>query len=426
MKVTSYSVLLFLFIYAFPIYKLVHSDHIGTFLALILLFLSRNGLKLLASATSKKITITIYLAYIFLISYSILNTSLIGSYDFSMIKTLINNLLSFLSCLIFISLFFSWFGYGQHIGKYLTIILMIQSILILLMLVFPDFGEFLQSNLRTKDELDRMATYGGIRGLGVAGSIAFGLAITMGLLGYIYLYWCATRTNISSISQLIIFFTCIISSLSAGRTAILGFVCGLIFFYFNKSFISIIKMTLKQTLYILILSCLLYIVIISNKELYAIFEMYSRYVFQSIYNYFDHSSFQVSSLEKLENMYFWPSDSTTWFFGDGKYTDYNGLYYKQTDAGYMRFLLYYGIIGSLIPYISFLLFCLYSASKAKLINNNASIFFFILIFISFIFHYKGEVVFYNVAYMKIVFIIGFYYIIKSNFYLKNKDITYNE
>lgn len=137
-----------------------------------------------------------------------------------------------------------------------------------------------------------------------------------------------------------------------------------------------------------------------NEKLYV----YSRYVFQFAYNYFNTGSASVSSLEGLQNMYFYPDGDL--IFGHGKYTNESGGYYLGTDAGYMRFLLYFGGVGSLLIYGVFIFPILY-VYLIKPIKLNGLLFGITLILMTFILHYKGEVVLYNVAYMKVVFFVVF-------------------
>jgi len=61
-----------------------------------------------------------------------------------------------------------------------------------------------------------------------------------------------------------------------------------------------------------------------------------------------------SSGDKLVyGMYFMPDDSTI-LLGDGRYENVDGSYYMHTDAGYMRIILYFGVIGAMWIYGSYL------------------------------------------------------------------------
>ena len=64
----------------------------------------------------------------------------------------------------------------------------------------------------------------------------------------------------------------------------------------------------------------------------------------------------MSSNEKLKTMYVFPDNLKTWVMGDGYFSnpyridpyftgDYIVGYYMGTDAGYLRFIFYSGLIG---------------------------------------------------------------------------------
>ncbi|MGF7420867.1 hypothetical protein WOB52_19765 [Providencia rettgeri] len=329
-------------------------------------------------------------------------------------KTIINNILSYIICLFIISLFFSIFPKDSNIEKDLSIILILQSIIIIIMLLSSEFRLLIQELIRTDDEMKRMAVYDGVRGLGLSGSIAFGLAITMGLLSYVFISWLSETSKISSIIKALLFLLILIASLSAGRTSILAFMMGGLYVMVKSKNSSSLKKLIKYLFIFSLIITLGFIYLSNDKSFSSTIDRYSEYAFQPIINYFTYGNFSVSSTERLSEMYFLPDKESTIFIGDGKYSDENGAYYMDTDSGYLRFMLYFGILGSIIPYVAFLMFCLYSAMIAGRLKSHLKYFFWLIIFMSFIFHYKAEVLFYNVAYMKIIYLIGFSYIIKES------------
>ena len=60
-------------------------------------------------------------------------------------------------------------------------------------------------------------------------------------------------------------------------------------------------------------------------------------------------SFGNSANKLTEDMYFMPEDDTI-IFGDARYQNSDGSYYMHTDAGVLRHILYYGILGELLGY----------------------------------------------------------------------------
>lgn len=56
----------------------------------------------------------------------------------------------------------------------------------------------------------------------------------------------------------------------------------------------------------------------------------------------------------MKKMYFMPESDNTIFWGDGIYTNADGSYYGHTDVGFMRNILYGGVLCEVILYSSFL------------------------------------------------------------------------
>ncbi|WP_210832192.1 hypothetical protein, partial [Providencia rettgeri] len=157
----------------------------SSIIAIILVLSNRKKRKNLTILLRQKFLYTsmsIYLAFIIL---GLFSTIFNQSYDFTINRTLINNILSLFCCLFFAILILE----KPSVEKQFSIILIIQSLIIITMILSPDIRSLIQDNIRSDSEMERLSTYGGVRGLGLSGSIAFGLAATMGLLGYIFFYW---------------------------------------------------------------------------------------------------------------------------------------------------------------------------------------------------------------------------------------------
>lgn len=113
-----------------------------------------------------------------------------------------------------------------------------------------------------------------------------------------------------------------------------------------------------------------------------------RWMFEGFFNYLDYGKFSTSSSNQLATMYVHPS-LNTFLYGDGYYT-VMGSYYMQTDVGFLRPLLFYGIFGEIIYYLQ-LLPLLAGIRRALKLNDG---FFLIILFLLFIviFEFKGETV----------------------------------
>ena len=84
-----------------------------------------------------------------------------------------------------------------------------------------------------------------------------------------------------------------------------------------------------------------------------------RFAFEGFFSLAETGEWKVHSNEILKNMYVLPDETKTWMIGDGYFenpleTDpyYTGKiwggFYHGTDVGYLRFIFYFGIFGTLI------------------------------------------------------------------------------
>ena len=280
MKLITYSFLLFLFIYNIPIIGILGTGYLSSIIVFFIILADKKKYTLLATLLKQKIIYILLSIYLAIIIFGFISTIFNHSYDFTINRTLINNILSLFCCLFFTILFFE----KPTIEKHFSIILILQSFIIIAMILSSDIREFIQSYVRTEDEIEYMSGYGGVRGLGVSGSMAFGLAATMGLLGYIFIFHINNANN-SSIYNIFIFFICFFASLSAGRTSFLGFFLGLLILTLYSISLKTTFKVLKYLIITILTSILLYIILINIPSISEIIEKYSAYAFQPIINY---------------------------------------------------------------------------------------------------------------------------------------------
>lgn len=396
----------FLFLYGISMPVVVNSSYVAFFFIFILM-LRRNVFECSIYILKSKIVLLLILCISLLIYFSIFTSVINGTYDFSILPTHVNNLATIFFSIVCTSYFIVMKDkYDISLYKLLSIIFLLQCFFVILMLLSPSFSMLVQSVTKTEAQISRLSSYNGIRGLGLTGFVAFGFSITMGILYPIMSYWIKYESKLNDFFKILILLIGAICSLSAGRTSILGIFIGLfIVIYPIRIEINYILRSMKVYFIIIAILIALIYIIFNNKELTNIAIFYSRYVFQSIWNYIEYGSFSVQSLEHLDSMYFYPDD-LNWLIGSGHYTNADGSYYMHTDAGYMRFILYFGLIGSLIAYVCFILFSLTTIGS---LNDKVIQLILILIFLSsFIYHYKGEVIMFSVPYNRVYFLIFFW------------------
>jgi len=102
---------------------------------------------------------------------------------------------------------------------------------------------------------------------------------------------------------------------------------------------------------------------------------------------------ETRSSNELKTMYFVPAPKTA-IFGDGHYVnpmDPN-KYYLNTDGGYMRHLLFYGIIGCTLLVVLYLLIFYQMHRLSRALNGSVMVklFIFLIAVYYFLSHIKGD------------------------------------
>ena len=405
-------VLAFCMLFAFRVPLFGNAAYLSLFLFFLLLFTSSRALNNFLSLIKDKLFILVLTLYLFAILFSAFTTTINNAFDFTFITPLINGFFSVIAIASLVSILSAWQPKHSVIDL-LVWLLIIQVTIMFLMLFLPDLRDLIQNIVRTENEMERMASYQGIRGLGISGSVAFGMSVTMGTLGFVLHYWFAHfSAHRKTFVTFLIFLFCLVASLAAGRTAILGYALGFFIYLGAYPVASLVIRSWKYIVVSLLLGVAILLYIVSNEVLLEIATTYSRYVFQFVWRYLETGEATVTSLQHLEKMYFIPPKEN-WWFGDGYFSFSDGTHYMETDAGYMRFLLYFGVVGSVFMYLSFLIVSILFAWRNHSVMPSCTLFYVLFVLMAFILHYKGDTVFYNVPFMKIFFMISFYYLIKS-------------
>lgn len=338
---------LFVFIYGLSISSL--NIDITIFLNLIMLcfsvFIFKDGFVI-----SKGI-LCLFLFLLIDVSICIIVPILYNTYDFDILKTKINLLVSLFN-VYSISFYLNKYYSKSYIYSILTVVLIVQSIIICLSLLNPDFGAFIGYISKSSSSVERMLSkYSGARGLGLTTFTAFGLSIILGLQ-LLVLCYSYVKNYISTHLFIVTLVLSTIASLSAGRTAFLGLLLGLITLAFTKKssrnlILSVVGFTLS----------IMYLLTIDVKSIESpSLSVLYNYALEPILNYKSGQGLATTSTVGLQNMYF-KLTNNQFFFGDGLYSGPDGTYYLGTDAGYMRFILFYGVFASVLLYSAFFLFC---------------------------------------------------------------------
>ncbi|AUC85233.1 hypothetical protein CW731_07945 [Polaribacter sp. ALD11] len=314
-----------------------------------------------------------------------------GTNDFGLVKS---NLLTFISIFstlcavpLIVNHLFDRGDYLHEITKILLYVFIIQSIIQLIAFVYPPFSAII--NIFKKDIINNR-DFQGIRSLALTGNPFFTLSSAYGLMfiNYFYLF-----SNKKIKYPVIIFILLLVGSFFAGRTAFVGLIIGVVSYFtysigsFKKMFFSVISISF----YILITSIITYIVylfLIPQSILVIVDEKLLPFALEFYYKFQETGKLTTKSTDVLSKMYFEISMDTL-LFGDGKYFNNDGSYYMYTDAGYMRNILFYGVLGFF--YIVFAQVLILKKTLRSKIDFSSKLFLLFTLFYFFILHYKGEV-----------------------------------
>lgn len=205
---------------------------------------------------------------------------------------------------------------------------------------------------------------------------------------------CANRIRQFSQSRLCIYLTAflIISVIGnmIARTTTLGIALAIAFWIFSywyadsKAQKAYMNMA-RQTAILLGIAIPVFIYLYSTN---IIFHKYIEFAFEGFFSLVQKGTWEVTSNDRLATMVIFPDNLKTWIIGDGYFnnpltSDYhyigpgaNTEFYMYTDIGYLRFIFYFGVLGTLA-------FIIYLYKAASICMNRFSsykmMFFFILL-----------------------------------------------
>lgn len=194
----------------------------------------------------------------------------------------------------------------------------------------------------------------------------------------------------------------IIVGVMTGRTFFIAILLsGLVIFYYESKKIDKFIVKILFTPIIVFLLLVPFYLVFKHYVDVERFNKTLDFVFELFNSYEESGSFSTTSSDATLNMYVWPNRLSTWFFGDGKFLNSDGSYYMHTDVGYLRYIYYFGIIGTLTYFFIQYRMMSYFSKLAK--DRNLSFMAFFLLCWVMILNLKGIA---NVDFFAVLFIIG--------------------
>ena len=387
--------LLFLFVFGIPLAGFpLNTAKIAVILLGIGVIRRRSAREALGRLIRSKINLFILFVLCFLTVYSAWWPTIKGTGDFELSYVyLIFALERVAGSILFVA--YAW-SFDFKLKDYVNIliyILLVQVLIIIAMFLSPSLRETLWAvNARTNLE-ELSARYGGIRGLGLAGGVAYTMSVLLSI-GVLLIAYASSQFGarwwyaMGSIMLMIgVFFS--------GRTGWFGIgLAGLLYAYANNlhQYLLTIRGILLKLIPVIGLLVTVTYYYLEPETINTITQILIPFAFELFINLFERGELTASSFEATQSMYFPVSESTFWF-GDGRWLSIPGKpysYYMQTDAGYMRHMLFYGAIVSFILYLMYIVLFYYDIRKgSKIWGRKFGMLMGVLMIYFFVVHWKG-------------------------------------
>ena len=376
-----------------------------------------------------KRVVRIFVSLLLIIFYALLIATIKETYDFTIGKTFLSQLVQLL---IGVFLFSYIHSKGKHVPVIIIESFFVQSLIMVASFLNENINSFLDyfRSSTLVDFIDQREWYQGIRGLGIAGSNFFGLAIGFGILYILIVHYYSELPIKSSVVRVSCLIIIVVMGTTAGRISLVGLGIAAVYALLrwlepNRKKKRKVKLKRFNVKSLLISFFALIVILISSPSLInlassnATVSKLLDWALEFYYKFQATGQASTSSTSVLKTMYFNVKNSTL-LFGDGRYTNQDNTYYMHTDAGYMRNILFFGLIGLLFLIAFQMLFF----DWRKDIQLNLFLIVAILIF-----HIKGETIGFALILQSILFLNYLSHIYPLGPVLTRRtknDLSYNE
>lgn len=338
--------LMFLLLHGFYIMPPINSSMlaVGIVLFLGVLFKPKFINETVKLLRNKKIAL-IFVWIFVLITFNITISLIHATYDLSYIKNLISQMVQIVMLVFVISYIFYDFkekNYTEYLGYLIVWAFLVQSIVEIAAFIVPAFAALVHLTYKAEVIELMYEGYGGVRGLALTGSPGWGLAVGFGF-AFLFFFKLYVVNKKVTILAIILGLILILGAFFAGRSAFLGVILGVIYYLFSQGKILSKLRNFFFGIAVLIL-CIIAVYFLLPDFSELLIDRVFPFVFEFYYKYESSGVAQTGSTNILIEMWSVPISPTTFFVGDGLFTDpISGKYYMSTDVGYLRNLLFGGI-----------------------------------------------------------------------------------
>lgn len=382
-------IILFLLFFCFPISGALNSAYLAICIAIgdILIYNKTSRLFFLFKITYIK---NLLFATCLITVLAALWTLIIGAKDFSLTAAFFSVLIGIISLTIVLASLHINNLEIDTIEEICVNVFVLQSLISIAAFILPTFREIVHHFQFSNEAEQAEMAYSGFRGLAISGRLYFEFAATCGLIVFVQFKRIVNMKS-PNYFEFVKLFLLIICGFFAGRTSLIGIGFGLTYLLFSHKEIAD-KFAFIWRLIIMIMALIVSaVLLLPGTIIEFVTEHFLPWVFDLFIKYFETGSTESShSFTMLNEMYKNVTiTSDEWIYGSGYFMSPNGIgYYKSVDGGYIRHLLYWGIIGSIIN-IWYGLIYFFKPIKLSANYNNRLYIFLALVYTFFV-HYKGD------------------------------------
>ena len=341
-------IIAFLVVFNFPIPFFYNSSLLAVLICGVVYSIKPNVyLSDFVGLVKTRFVVRIFLLLIGAILLSVVTGVFHQTFDFLIIKGFLLQLTLLLSALIAYPVL-SKSPQGNAFIQILSIIIgifILQSFIQMTAFIVPTVADVV--HFFQKPEI--AANSKGVRALALSGNPFFDLASAYGLVYILFFKKLIdinqAKFNFINVLRLLLL---IAGAMFAGRTAFVGLVTAFVFYLLPFSSKYHVGFRIFHFIIIIIISSfwvMFLFELLPNGVKDIITGRLLPFAFEFLYNYSAVGKLTTNSSEELQQMYY-PISLKTFFIGDGRYQgDVAGFYYGNTDAGYMRQVLFFGIGG---------------------------------------------------------------------------------
>lgn len=416
--------LMFLLIHGFYIVPPINSSMLAVGIVLFLGALLKpkfinDSFKLL---TSKKI-IKLFTWISVLITVNIVISIVHSTFDLSYSKNLISQIVQIMMIVFVIGYIFYDYKedtYTEYLGYLIVWAFLTQAVVEIFAFIVPAFASVVHLTYKAEKVENLYEGYEGVRGLALTGSPGWGLAVGFGLafLFFFKLYFVNKKVTLFTVMLGLIL---VLGTFFAGRSAFVGAILGFVYYMISKGRIFL---KLRNVFFgiILLIVCALIIYFLFPDFSELLVERVFPFVFEFYYNYQFNGIAQTGSTNMLKEMWSISISPTTYFIGDGMFTDsLTGKYYMSTDVGYLRNLLFGGFFWTALVISYHFYLSSTDILFNKKVNFNEKLFIIFLLLYMLILEAKAM----SLGYNKYAFIILVSYFIAWIYEINNKNLKEN-